>query len=88
MSDADANFKLVSLKLESIVKSSQMAAEERTVMRDDNTIFKNDLLKVTDDMRVDVSAKLNDIARQNSIIEDKVFQMATNIEINRETNVK
>ena len=57
-------------------------------MRDDNTIFKNDLLKVTDDMRVDVSAKLNDIARQNSIIEDKVFQMATNIEINRETNVK
>ena len=57
-------------------------------MREDNTNFKNEILKVTDDLRADVSAKFNDLMRDNSTIEDKVHAMAAGIEINKETNVK
>ena len=42
-------------------------------MREDNTNFKNEMLRVTDDMRIDLNAKVNEILRQNSIIEDKVI---------------
>lgn len=57
-------------------------------MREDNTNFKNDMLKVTDDLRATVNAKFNDLHRDISTLEDKVFAMAANIEINKETNVK
>ena len=63
----------MSLKLDGIVESAKIAKEERTQMREDNTNFKNEMLRVTDDMRIDLNAKVNDILRQNSIIEDKVI---------------
>jgi hypothetical protein len=63
----------VSLKLDGIVESSKIAKEERSQMREDNTNFKNEMLRVTDDMRIDLNAKVNDILRQNSIIENKVI---------------
>lgn len=78
----------MSLKLDGIVESAKIAKEERTQMREDNTNFKNEMLRVTDDMRIDLNAKVNDILRQNSIIEDKVILMASKIEVNKETNVK
>ena len=63
----------MSLKLDGIVESSKIAKEERSQMREDNTNFKNEMLRVTDDMRIDLNAKVNEILRQNSIIEDKVI---------------
>lgn len=61
------------MKLDGIVESSKIAKEERSQMREDNTNFKNEMLRVTDDMRIDLNAKVNEILRQNSIIEDKVI---------------
>ena len=61
------------MKLDGIVESSKIAKEERSQMREDNTNFKNEMLRVTDDMRIDLNAKVNDILRQNSIIENKVI---------------
>ena len=37
--------------------------EERTQMREDNVAFKNQMLKVTDSMRTDLNAKVNDLLR-------------------------
>lgn len=57
-------------------------------MKDYNTAFKNHILKVTNEMRADLNAKVIDIVMQNSLIEDKVIKMASNIEINKGINVK